>query len=72
MNTRDVRRTLGTLVRLGAVTLTEDSAELTAVGRQGTRRMRAELPHSAPPLAWDDADVEFGALSALRVMDNPR
>ncbi len=40
MNDRDVRRTLGTLARLGAVTLTEDSAELTAVGRHGTRRMR--------------------------------
>ncbi|MGH3837148.1 MAG: plasmid pRiA4b ORF-3 family protein [Pseudonocardiaceae bacterium] len=49
MNDRDVRRTLGTLARLGAVTLTEDSAELTAAGRQGTRRMRGE-PEPGDPV----------------------
>ncbi|MGH2842368.1 MAG: plasmid pRiA4b ORF-3 family protein, partial [Solirubrobacteraceae bacterium] len=42
MNDRDVRRTLGTLARLGAVTLTDDSAELTEAGRRGTRRLRGE------------------------------
>ncbi len=49
MNDRDVRRTLGTLARLGAVTLTEDSAELTAAGRHGTRRMRGE-PEPGDPV----------------------
>jgi pRiA4b ORF-3-like protein len=42
MNGRDVRRTLAVLGRLGAVTLTEDFAELTEIGRCGTRRMRGE------------------------------
>ncbi|HEV7451558.1 MAG TPA: plasmid pRiA4b ORF-3 family protein [Pseudonocardiaceae bacterium] len=49
MNGRDVRRTLAALVRLGAVTLTEDSAELTAIGRCGTRRMRGE-PEPGDPV----------------------
>ncbi|MGH3720471.1 MAG: plasmid pRiA4b ORF-3 family protein [Pseudonocardiaceae bacterium] len=49
MNDRDVRRTLGTLARLGAVTLTEDSAELTAAGRRGTRRLRGE-PEPGDPV----------------------
>ncbi|MGH3875244.1 MAG: plasmid pRiA4b ORF-3 family protein [Pseudonocardiaceae bacterium] len=49
MNDRDVRRTLGTLARLGAVTLTEGSAELTAAGRQGTRRLRGE-PEPGDPV----------------------
>ncbi len=49
MNDRDVRRTLHTLARLGAVTLTEDSAELTAVGRHGIRRVRGE-PEPGDPV----------------------
>jgi hypothetical protein len=49
MNGRDVRRTLAALARLGAVTLTEDSAELTAIGRYGTRRMRGE-PEPGDPV----------------------
>jgi Plasmid pRiA4b ORF-3-like protein len=49
MNDRDVRRTLAALVRLGAVTLTEDSAELTAIGRCGTRRIRGE-PEPGDPV----------------------
>jgi hypothetical protein len=49
MNDRDVRRTLGTLARLGAVTLTEDSAELTAAGRHGTRCIRGE-PEPGDPI----------------------
>ncbi|MGB6208508.1 plasmid pRiA4b ORF-3 family protein [Mycobacterium sp.] len=49
MNDRDVRRTLAALARLGAVTLTEDSAELTAIGRCGTRRMRGE-PEPGDPV----------------------
>ncbi|MGH3831087.1 MAG: plasmid pRiA4b ORF-3 family protein [Pseudonocardiaceae bacterium] len=49
MNDRDVRRTLGTLTRLGVVTLTEDSAELTAAGRRGTRRLRGE-PEPGDPI----------------------
>ncbi|MGH3855781.1 MAG: plasmid pRiA4b ORF-3 family protein [Pseudonocardiaceae bacterium] len=49
MNDRDVRRTLSTLARLGAVTLTEDSAELTAAGRRGTCRMRGE-PEPGDPV----------------------
>ncbi|MBV8539881.1 MAG: plasmid pRiA4b ORF-3 family protein [Pseudonocardiales bacterium] len=49
MNDRDVRRTLSTLARLGAVTLTEDAAELTATGRRGTRRMRGE-PEPGDPV----------------------
>ncbi len=42
MNDRDVRRALAALDQLGAVTLTEDSAKLTAAGRHGTRRLRGE------------------------------
>ncbi|MGH3991572.1 MAG: plasmid pRiA4b ORF-3 family protein, partial [Pseudonocardiaceae bacterium] len=49
MTGRDVRRTLAALVQLGAVTLTEDSAELTAIGRFGTRRMRGE-PEPGDPV----------------------
>lgn len=49
MNGRDVRRTLVALGRLGAVTLTEDSAELTATGRCGTRRMWGE-PEPGDPV----------------------
>lgn len=49
MNDRDVRRTLAALARLGAVTLTEDSAELTAIGRFGIRRMRGE-PEPGDPV----------------------
>ncbi|MGQ0774767.1 MAG: plasmid pRiA4b ORF-3 family protein, partial [Pseudonocardiales bacterium] len=49
MNDRDVRRTLDTLARLGAVTLTEDSAELTGAGRDGTRRLRGE-PEPGDPV----------------------
>jgi hypothetical protein len=49
MNDRDVRRTIHTLARLGAVTLAEDSVELTAVGRHGTRRMRGE-PEPGDPV----------------------
>ncbi|MGH3923975.1 MAG: IS1096 element passenger TnpR family protein, partial [Pseudonocardiaceae bacterium] len=49
VNDRDVRRALGALARLGAVTLTEDSAELTAAGRQGTRRLRGE-PEPGDPV----------------------
>ncbi|MGH3767793.1 MAG: plasmid pRiA4b ORF-3 family protein [Pseudonocardiaceae bacterium] len=49
MNDRDVRRTLAALARLDAVTLTEDSAELTAIGRFGTRRMRGE-PEPGDPV----------------------
>jgi hypothetical protein len=56
MNDRDVRRTLTALVRLGAATLTEDSAELTAIGRYGTRRMRGEPapgdPSTGSPSRW--------------------
>ncbi|MEO7194050.1 MAG: plasmid pRiA4b ORF-3 family protein [Pseudonocardiaceae bacterium] len=49
MNDRDVRRTLSTLARLGAVTLTEDSAELTAAGRRGTGCLRGE-PEPGDPV----------------------
>ncbi len=49
VNDRDVRRTLAVLARLGAVTLTEDSAELTAIGRYGTRRVRGE-PEPGDPV----------------------
>jgi len=48
-NDRDVRRTLAALARLGAVTLTEDSAELTPIGRHGTRRVRGE-PEPGDPV----------------------
>jgi len=49
VNDRDVRRALAALARLGAVTLTEDSAELTAIGRHGTRRVRGE-PEPGDPV----------------------
>ena len=49
VNDRDVRRALAVLARLGAVTLTEDSAELTAIGRYGTRRVRGE-PEPGDPV----------------------
>lgn len=49
MNDRDVGRTLTALARLGAVTVTEDSAELTAIGRYGTRRLRGE-PEPGDPV----------------------
>ncbi|MGH3865283.1 MAG: plasmid pRiA4b ORF-3 family protein [Pseudonocardiaceae bacterium] len=49
MNDRDVRRTLAALAQLSAVTLTENSAELTAIGRYGTRRMRGE-PEPGDPV----------------------
>ncbi len=49
MNDRDVRRPLAALVGVGAVTLTEDSAELTAIGRFGTRRLRGE-PEPGDPV----------------------
>ena len=49
VNDRDVRRTIAALARLGAVTLTEDSAELTAIGRHGTRRGRGE-PEPGDPV----------------------
>ncbi len=49
VNDRDVRRTLAALAQLGAVTLTEDSAELTAIGRTGMRRMRGE-PEPGDPV----------------------
>jgi len=49
MNDRDVGFTLTALARLGAVTVTEDSAELTAIGRYGTRRLRGE-PEPGDPV----------------------
>ncbi len=49
MNDHDVGRALATLARLGAVTMTEDSAELTAIGRSGTRRLRGE-PEPGDPI----------------------
>ena len=49
VNDRDVRRALAALARLGAVTLGEDSAELTTIGRYGTRRVRAE-PEPGDPV----------------------
>jgi hypothetical protein len=49
MNDRDVGFTLTTLARLGAVTVTEDSAELTALGRHGTRHLRGE-PEPGDPV----------------------
>ncbi|HEU0086246.1 MAG TPA: plasmid pRiA4b ORF-3 family protein [Pseudonocardiaceae bacterium] len=49
MNDRDVGFTLATLARLGAVTVTEDSAELTVVGRAGIRRLRGE-PEPGDPV----------------------
>ena len=49
MNDRDVGRTLTALARLGAVTVTEESAELTAIGRYGIRRLRGE-PEPGDPV----------------------
>ncbi|MFN2496508.1 MAG: plasmid pRiA4b ORF-3 family protein [Pseudonocardiaceae bacterium] len=48
MNDRDVGLTLATLARLGAVTVSEDAAELTALGRYGTRRLRGEPEPGEP------------------------
>lgn len=42
-NDRDVRRTLATLTRLGAVTMTEESAALTPAGRYASGSRRGEL-----------------------------
>ena len=48
MNDRDVRRGLEALAMLGAVTLTETTAELTALGRDAARRSRGEPARGEP------------------------
>ncbi|MDQ2708049.1 MAG: plasmid pRiA4b ORF-3 family protein [Actinomycetota bacterium] len=50
MNDRDVRRILAALARLGAVTYSEDSAELTALGRYAIGRSRGEPEPGDPVL----------------------
>lgn len=48
MNDQDVRRSLEALELLGAVNLAEDSAELSATGRAGMRRLRGEPEPGGP------------------------
>ncbi len=50
MNDRDVRRILAALARLGAVTYSEDSAELTALGRYAIGRSQGEPEPGDPVL----------------------
>lgn len=75
MNDRGVRRTFVALARLGAVTLTEDSAELTEAGRTGTRRLRGK-PEPGDPVHQIivtlaevvDPPVRFGELDSACVI----